>query len=138
MTHLVAEDSHAPVLGAPFHLVHLAPLQRLEARMRKIKWNRDARVRVRSEELVAQPEVGAKDQALARHLDVKALDVPFEFRSLDAHSKIAQSHVEQLLVAVINPLGFGCPAARGDLSRALPRTEGAGPRDGVAIQVPSG
>jgi hypothetical protein len=68
VTDLVAQDAHEPRRRAPLDLEVPVPFEPLEARVREVERNRDARHVIGREEVVAHPEVRPEGDPARREL----------------------------------------------------------------------
>ncbi len=105
MADFVTQDLQAREFVAALHLKHLRKLQLLEARIREIKRNRDARHPVGCEPFVGQPVAGAKRHAARVQVGGDLTDADFEICALDRQPEIAHAQLEQLLVRQRGPVG---------------------------------
>jgi hypothetical protein len=93
----VAQDAHAPLVLAAFHLEHLRLLELFEPRVRQIERDRDGGGAVGGEPLVGEIEVDGAAQPLGSHILAKLSDALGE-RPLDGKREIAHADVEQRFV----------------------------------------
>ena len=102
MAGLVTKDAHAPGFRAAFNLEHLPSLKLAQARVGKIKRDRDAWRIARGEPFIAQPAMGAKEKTAPFKLAVQPIDVLLQFGAGNAKVQIAEAHLQQKLVGQLS------------------------------------
>ena len=105
MAGFVAENAHAPLVVPAFDLEHLALLEPLEPRMRKIEGHSHRGVAVGRKPLLGQIEVNRKAKVARFELGAELVNPRFDSAALDLKRKIGDVKIEQLLVWQIRPVG---------------------------------
>src|SRR5918996_5102073 len=112
MAHLMAQQPHAPGLGAPFRFQHHFFFEFLEAWMREVKRNRDSCGSFGAKPLITQIAEWPEGNSFRRELPVEILNPCFKFGSGNLELQVANADLQKLLVAqatkVRNRSGQSC------------------------------
>ena len=88
-------------LTRSLHLQHLAALQPHQTRVCQIKWDREPKHAVRIEELLGQPDMGQRNDAVRLQFTMQTLDPARHQGAVQLQRQVAQAGRQQGLVAGI-------------------------------------
>ena len=101
----MSHDAHAPFGRASLHFEHHRALEPLQARMRQVKRDRDARHAVGCKPFVREPEMRLEcGQAPFVQFALQLRDPIREHALLDRHAELAHLQIEELFIRPVGPL----------------------------------
>src|SRR4030095_6349004 len=99
MAHLMAQKAHAPRFCAALHFHHHLFFESFQSWMGKIKRDGDGRASFGTKPFIAEVTEGLEGDPLGGELTVKCLDSRFEFGTGDFEPQIANTHLQELIIA---------------------------------------